>query len=71
MKPKCFIECNGVKFYSPIASESWANVIKENDTNECIEKIEAHYGSGKAQLVSDILNADKETIERVLKELEK
>jgi len=39
---------------------------------ECILVLtERHFGSGKSQLVSDILNADEQTIERVLKELEK
>ncbi len=71
MKPKAFIECNGVRFYSPLASESWANVLKENDTSQAIELLERHYGSAKAQLVSDILNADEQTIERVLRELER
>ena len=36
-----------------------------------IVAVEAGYGSGKALLVSQILNADKETIERVMKAMEK
>jgi len=36
-----------------------------------IEYVESEYSSGKAQLVSDILNADEQTIKRIVIELEK
>ena len=42
-----------------------------NDDSVVIQVIEHKHGSGKALLVSQILNADEQTIERVLKELEK
>jgi hypothetical protein len=41
------------------------------DESYIIEMIEDEYGSGKAQLVSDILNADEQTIERIMKAMEK
>jgi hypothetical protein len=41
------------------------------EASTIITLVECHAGSGKALLVSQILNADEETIERVMKELEK
>ena len=41
------------------------------EASTIITLVECHAGSGKALLVSQILNADEETIERVMRELEK
>jgi hypothetical protein len=47
------------------------NCTFKTNTDLIIEMVEGEYGPPKAQLVSDILNADEQTIERVLKVMEK
>ena len=43
-----------------------------SSAKECVLVLtESHYGSGKALLVSQILNADEQTIERIVSEMEK
>jgi uncharacterized alpha/beta hydrolase family protein len=59
----------GYASLSYVSDESYERATKQQC--DVVELTEYMYGSGKALLVSQILNADEQTIERVLKAMEK